>query len=114
MTEGKGRQWVELIAAARDLSGSMEDQSASADYGSRYGLALLAAARSGTVSAEEAELLTRHGEAWLDGLKRSPARIRASLTSQLRRYRDFPELPVGIRGAFDQLLRELEAGWPKR
>ena len=100
--------WVELIAAARQLAESATDPSASADFGTRYGLVLVSAARSGAVNEVEGELMILHGEPWLDTVRRSPARIRARLVSQLRRYRDFPVLPPGVRDALDELIGELE------
>ena len=100
-------RWVELIYCARRLAENVADSSASADYAGRYGLTLLQAARVAVASDEESELLMLHSEPWLSGTKRSPVRIRARLTSQLRRYRDFPVLPAGIRDAIDEVIREL-------
>jgi hypothetical protein len=106
-------QWVELIAAARRVADNAEDQSASTDFGTRYGLSLLQTSRIAASTEEERELLMLHSEPWLSGIRRTPARIRARLTSQLRRYRDFPMLPIGIRDAVDELIRELD-GAPGR
>ena len=106
-------QWVELIAAARRVADNAEDPSASTDFGTRYGLSLLQTSRIAASTEEERELLMLHSEPWLSGIRRTPARIRARLTSQLRRYRDFPMLPTGIRDAVDELIRELD-GAPGR